>query len=51
MIIGGIMRNKDAQFRIVWENEPSPEAEERLLAAFEMIFKDISIDLPEDLPI
>ena len=45
------MSNRNEKLEIIWENHNSPEAEGRLLAAFEMLFKDMPIELPQDWPI
>ena len=36
---------------IVWEQQATPEARERLLEAFEMIFKDTVIEATQNEPI
>lgn len=38
------MKKAHPQFNIVWEQQATPEARERLLAAFEMLFKDAVIE-------
>jgi hypothetical protein len=45
------MKKSHTQLDIVWEQQATPEARERLLAAFEMLFKDVVIDFPQDEPI
>lgn len=45
------MRKVDSKLEIIWEPESSPEANERLLAAFEMIFEGVTIEIPENLAI
>jgi hypothetical protein len=42
------MKTQDNKLKIKWEIESSPEAQERLLAAFEMIFKDVPIEILTD---
>jgi hypothetical protein len=42
------MNSKNEKPEIIWEAQDSPEAGERLLAAFEMLFKGVPIDLPQD---
>jgi hypothetical protein len=42
------MISKDKTLEIIWEPQASPEAEDRLLAAFEMLFENVAIDIPED---
>lgn len=34
---------KDKRLNVVWEHEPDPTAEDRLLKAFEMLLSDASI--------
>jgi hypothetical protein len=53
------MQRPQLQFEIIWEKVALPEAEDRLLAAFEMLFKDIKVaptaegpfDKNKDMPI
>jgi hypothetical protein len=45
------MSNRNEISEIIWETQDSPEAEGRLLAAFEMLFKNVPIELPQDWPI
>lgn len=45
------MNNRNEKLEIIWEAQDSPEAKARLLAAFEMLFKDVPIELPQDWPI
>jgi len=45
------MNNRNEKLEIIWEPQVSPEAEGRLLAAFEMLFKNVPIELPQDWPI
>jgi hypothetical protein len=42
------MNNRNEKPEIIWETQNSPEAERRLLTAFEMMFKDVPIELPQD---
>jgi hypothetical protein len=42
------MSNRNEKPEIIWETEASPEAERRILAAFEMLFKNVPIELPQD---
>jgi hypothetical protein len=45
------MNKQQPQINVIWELHNSPDAEERLLAAFEMLFKDVAIDPPQTEPI
>ena len=45
------MKDEKERIEIIWETEFSPKADERLLKAFEIIFKGIPIELPPDQPI
>jgi hypothetical protein len=45
------MKKPNLQLDIVWEQQAAPDATERLLAAFEMLFKDTVIEVPQDTPI
>lgn len=45
------MSKAPQQLNTIWEHRASSDAEERLLAAFEMLFQDIPIQLPEGEPI
>ena len=40
--VGGMSATGKARIRVFWEHEPSGDAQERLLAAFEMLFTDLS---------
>lgn len=42
------MKKAHPQLDIVWEQQPTPEARERLLAAFDMLFKDTLIEGPQN---
>jgi hypothetical protein len=42
------MSHRNEKPEIIWETQNSPEAEMRLLAAFEMLFKDVPIEAPQD---
>jgi hypothetical protein len=45
------MSKQDAQIQTVWEYEIVPDAEERLLKAFEMLLGDMQITAVEKDPI
>jgi hypothetical protein len=45
------MKKPLPQLDIVWEQQTAPDARARLLAAFEMLFKDTVIEVPQDTPI
>lgn len=45
------MKKPHPQLDIVWEQQTAPDARERLLVAFEMIFKETVIEVPQDKPI
>jgi hypothetical protein len=32
---------REEELKVIWEYEPTPDAEDRLLRAYEMIFEDI----------
>jgi hypothetical protein len=40
--VGGMSARGKARIRVFWEQEPSADAQERLLAAFEMLFTEVS---------
>jgi hypothetical protein len=44
------MKDTSQRIEVIWEAESASDAPERLLAAFEMLFKGIPLDLPEDRP-
>ena len=40
----GMSAKDKPRIQVFWEYEPSPDAQERLLAAFEMLFTDVALD-------
>jgi hypothetical protein len=42
------MKKTHSQLDIVWEQQATPEARERLLVAFEMLFTDTVIEVPQN---
>jgi hypothetical protein len=41
------MRKKSANLKVILEFKPSEQSSQRLLAAFDLLFNGVEIDLPE----